>query len=115
MSSNGGLNISDVSGSVTFGSGHVAGGDVVMGNKSVTITTTVEHGFAREDDKEDFKQKLDQFAKTLLQMQKLLELEDGLSDADKKAIGEEVARHVAATVAAKQAVAATPAGTLSSD
>ena len=60
MSSNGGLNISNVTGSITFGSGHVAGGDVVLGNKTVTTTTTstVQNGFAREDDRKEFQEKL---------------------------------------------------------
>ncbi len=113
MPENGGLNLSNVTGNITFGSGHVAGGDVVVGNKTVTTTTTtttIQSGFAKEDDKTEFQAKLDQLAKTLQQVQKLVELEDSISEADKQAIAAEVAKQVTASVEAKVAVAAAPVG-----
>jgi uncharacterized protein YukE len=104
------LNITNVTGNITFGSGHVAGGHVVMGNKTTTTTSTVQNGFKGEEDKLEFQAKLDQFAKTLQQMQKLLEIEDGISDADKQSIAAEVAKQVTASVELKRVIASAPAG-----
>src|SRR2546423_7403263 len=77
--SSSGFHIGNVGGGVNLS----AGGDITGGDKTTTVTTTIEKGFAGEEQKQQFQAEIEQLREALRAMKTEIEASASL-DRDKK-------------------------------
>jgi len=98
--SRGGIHIGNVGGNVSF----TAGGDVVGGDKAVTIS----NGFNHEDNKRQFMSSIEELRTTLRAVQAKINEAVGVSQDDKDEIAAEVIQQVLKLKAAKDEATSLP-------
>jgi TolA-binding protein len=101
--SEGGFNFGNVGGNVSI----EAGGDIVGGDKTTTITITT--GFKEEEDKQAFIQQVEELRKQLRQVKSEIEAAEGIDEDEKDAIVMEVMQQVKALKVAKDEAENLPA------
>lgn len=83
-----------------------AGGDIVGGNKTTTITTTITTGGFRSDgDKQRFQGEVEALRELLRELKRHVEASSDVSIDDKDALGAEILQHVKDLKATKEATA----------
>ena len=85
-----------------------AGGDIVAGDK--TTTTTIQRGFAAEEQKQQFQVQIDQLREALRTVKAEIEANPSLSDDQKEEAASEILQHAKALKEVKEKTASTPAG-----
>jgi hypothetical protein len=102
--SKGGFHFGNVGGGVNLN----AGGDIVAGDK--TTTTTIERGFAGDQQKQQFQSEIDQLREALQAMKTEIEASVSLDQNKKNEVISEILQQVNALKQVKEETAAVPTG-----
>jgi hypothetical protein len=100
----GGFHIGSVGGNMKIS----AGGDIVGGDK--TTATTIQHGFAGEEQKKQFQVQIEQLRDALRAVKAQFEADRSLSADQKDDVVAEVLQHITALKNVQESTAALPAG-----
>jgi len=103
-SQKGGFHFGTVGGNVEVN----AGGDIVGGDK--TTTTTIQKGFAAEEQKQQFQAQMDQLREALRAVKAEIETSPSLSNDQKEEAAGEILQHVKALKEVKEKTAGLPVG-----
>ena len=100
----GGFHFGAVGGNV----GLTAGGDIVGGDK--TTSTTIQKGFAAEEQKQQFQAQIDQLRQALRALKLEIDANPSLNSDQKEEVVGEILQHVKALKEVKEKTAEVPAG-----
>lgn len=89
-----------------------AGGDIVGGDKTTTITqtTTVQHGFAGEPQKQEFLTQIAEMQAAMEGIKALIVAQRSLSADDKKSLVDDIVSHLGGLQEAQARAATAPVG-----
>jgi hypothetical protein len=103
--SSGGFHFGSVGGGVNLN----AGADIVGGDKTTT-TTTIQNGFAADEQKQQFQTEIDQLREALRAMKAQIAATASLDADQKDAVEAEITQHLVALKEVKDQAAAVPVG-----